>query len=269
MNQQANRQQKSSTSRKGTLRGRRQLGQGLAESTAALVILLPIGMFLICGFVNVFGIMLFSSKLNFIAQEAVKYRQENIYWLGMRRQDPDGSLAKRADATAAQIAVLMAQAAGINLPPSNVVFTSNDVQGPNGPITLETCTLTPTGFKLPFAGIPGLPSFFNQSTSVTTAEAPVPPPCAALFDVSYVPGASDAGQLNNPKGANAGILLPCYGAAWNSQNTPGGIGAVQIPDMPEIPIVGDIQGLDSGEYLGVMSPNNYLRSPAAIAGLVH
>jgi len=248
---------------------RKASGQGLVESTAGLCIILPIGMFMICGFVNVFAMMLNGSKLNFIAMEAVKYRQEHVYWLGMRRQD-DGSLKDRADQTAAKMAVQMAKSMGIGLSIENVKFNEREVPAAEGelPITMEECSLTPNGINLPFAGIPGFKSFFNPSVKVAVAEAPVPPPCAFILDVNYQPGKGDLEQTNNPMGSNTGILVPAYGASWGPTNKPPGGIATSIPDMPKVPREREIQGLPRDAIMGVMSPQCYMRSPAGIAASI-
>ncbi len=241
-------------------------GQALAESTASLCILLPIGILLILGFVNVFAVLLNSSKLNFIAMEAVKYRQDNIYWLGMKRQDPEGKLKEQADKTAAKIAVQIARAAGIDLVEKNVTFKERETEasGTDLPTTIEECTVTPSGYRLPFAGVPGFPAFWSPSVTVAIAAAPVPPPCAFIFDVNYQPGKLDNEQSNNPKGANTGILVPAYGAMWGPTNTGRG-GASRIPDMPDVPPPSQISGLPQSAIMGVMSPSCYLRSPRGIA----
>ncbi len=245
---------------------RKASGQALAESTAALCILLPIGILMILGFVNVFAVMLNSSKLNFIAMEAVKYRQDNIYWLGMKRQDPEGKLRQRADATAAKMAVQIARATGIVLTEKGVKFSEREAteSGSDLPITIEECTVTPSGYRLPFAGVPGFPALWSPSVTVAIAEAPVPPPCAFVFDVCYQPGKLDGEQSNNPAGANTGILVPAYGAIWGPNNS-GKAGAFPVPDMPDVPVPSQISGLPQTAVMGVMAPSCYMRSPRGIS----
>jgi hypothetical protein len=194
-------------------------GQGLVEGTVALCLIIPIGFMFIAGFVNLFAITTCSSKLNLIASETVKWRSENLYWMGMKRNDVDQD---KATDSAQSMAIAMAAAAGIQLSKSDVVIQEVTLQGGGNSFPGEQCTITVRNFKAPFANIPGFPLLMPIASTVALSAAPVPPPGILGIDTNM--------NWPNPSGANACFYVPSYGAEYSPTNKPNGY-AAPIPSM--------------------------------------
>jgi hypothetical protein len=205
-----------------------------------LCVIVPVSVLLIMAFVNIFAIVTFDSKLNFIASQAVKVRSENLYWLGMPRSDIDPN---QADSEAENFAVAMATAAGIDLAVTDVKFATVTLTSGGYSFTGERCTITAKGVKLPFGGNTVFPLVVPQTVVVTSASDAVPPPCVAQYNSSYNLNQSvSMGTLgDNPKGANVSLFMPCYGALYQPTNDPSVNGAPTAVPTGNMPVPNSIR----------------------------
>jgi hypothetical protein len=207
---------------------RTQAGQGLLEGVCALMLIVPTAVALVMFFINIYAIMTIDTKLTFIANEAVKWRTDNIYWLGMERQNVD---KEQADRKAQALAVAIANASGIPVNSKDVVLEPITLTSDGEPIMGEKCTITVTSFRLPFGGGAIFPLSIPRKVTAVSASAPVPPPAIALLDTHHTPFGSDAQQMQSK--SDAGILIPSYGGSWKTDSFSQ---AVPIPDLPNVPV---------------------------------
>lgn len=189
---------------------RKPSGQGLSEGVATLCIIIPILLVFILAMVNVYAIITYNTKLNLIATEALKWRREDKFWLGMQRYPTGSEQDLKAKESAKKMALAMAGAAGIDLAMEDVQIEDKTVSGNGQSMEGVECRITSRSFKFPFADVPGFPLLFKPSVAVSLAAVPVAPPVVVAFDTNM--------NVNNPSGENVCYYVPCYGAIWSSTN---------------------------------------------------
>lgn len=193
-------------------------GQGILEGTVMLTIVVPLLLIFVAGLVNIFAVMTYSAKLNLICSESLKWRNENLYWLGMRRNDVE--LGKATD-SARNMACAMAANAGIVLHPNDVDFEPVTLEANGQSFEGTQCLVRARNIRLPFAGSAGFPLLSELKSSASIAAVPVPPPVVVGFDTNM--------DWPNPNGRNACYYVPCYGAVHSSTNDPSSAKLGPIP----------------------------------------
>lgn len=182
-----------------------QTGSVLAESGAGMIVLTMMAVGLLMIGINIYSIVSYDSRLNFIAQQTALAYEKYQYWLGMQRTDFDPSTAA-SDATA--YAKGLAKLSGLN--PANLVVSfpasQDSIQLPNAGKT----TITPiqvqvqySNFSVPF-NPGGLFAVANGTRTVTAAIAAINVPAPMLLDVYAM-------DNNKAKSIGQTAQIPAYG----------------------------------------------------------
>lgn len=210
---------------------RTQSGQALAEGAGVLMLIAITFVLLLMMLINVFAIMTVDTKLNFIANEVVRQRTEDMYWLGLTRYDIDPQVA---NSRAENLAKAIAGAAGI--PVSGVKVKQVNLQANGQSFLGAECKITTTSIALPFGG--GVfPTGIPRTVRAVSASAPAAPPSVVSIDPAFIPGIRTpppgVPYPANPGMTNVRFFMPCYGAYYGGL----GIGAQPVPAPFNIPMV--------------------------------
>jgi hypothetical protein len=178
-------------------------GQGLIEGVCGSLIVVLVFVGLIMLSLNVFATVVYSQKIQFIADTAARVYNERHFWLGTIRPDFDETEAQRkATETATKLLEKLA------LPPLTSISFSPEVTEEG--LAFATVKLTVGGLRLPYGG-KIFPSLISLSTVAYSAEAAATPYASYVLRVPAA-GTVDANGLSRTDQYEVGFL-PAFGFA--------------------------------------------------------
>jgi hypothetical protein len=199
---------------KGVTKLRSSKGQGIIEGVCGSLMVVLVFVLLTMLSLNVYSALVYSHKLQFVADTAARVYNERHFWLGTIRPDfKEDEARQKATETASRLLEKL------GLPQLTTIEFAPEVNEDS--LAFATVKLTVGGLKLPYGGNKVFPGFISLSSVGYSAETATTPYASYIIRVA------------NPGGADHCAAVPAFGFATGigvlTTITPEGIGGDGVP----------------------------------------